>query len=103
MHRVFHRSFAPRAMLVLLAVSAGTRAQEHPPLAIGSTAPDFALPGVDGKIHKLSDYSSSRFLAIMFICNHCPTSQLYESRIKKLVDDYRPKDVAFLAIQPNDP
>jgi len=39
----------------------------------------------------------------MFICNHCPTSQLYEGRMKKLVDDYQGKGVAAVAIQPNDP
>ena len=75
----------------------------HPVLAIGSQAPDFALPGVDGKIHQLSDYSSSPIVMVMFICNHCPTSQLYEGRIKKLVDDFRGKGVATVAIQPNDP
>ncbi len=46
----------------------------HPVLPIGSAAPDFALPGVDGKIHKLSDYKDSPYLMVMFICNHCPTS-----------------------------
>jgi peroxiredoxin len=75
----------------------------HPVLAIGSPAPDFALPGVDGKIHKLSDYSASPILMVMFICNHCPTSQLYESRIQRLVDDYRDMGVSAVAIQPNDP
>jgi thiol-disulfide isomerase/thioredoxin len=75
----------------------------HPILAIGSPAPDFALPGIDGKIHKLAEYKDSPFLMVMFICNHCPTSQLYEGRIKKLVEDYRDKGVAFVAIEPNDP
>jgi peroxiredoxin len=76
---------------------------EHPILAIGAAAPDFALPGVDGKVHRLHDYDASPLLAVMFICNHCPTSQLYEGRIKKLVDDYSGRGVAFVAIQPNDP
>lgn len=76
---------------------------EHPILAIGSAAPDFALPGIDGKIHKLSDYQASRLLVVMFICNHCPTSQLYEGRIKSLVADYSGRGVGFVAIQPNDP
>jgi peroxiredoxin len=76
---------------------------EHPTLAIGSPAPDFSLPGIDGKTHKLDDYKNSRFLAIVFTCNHCPTAQLYETRIKKLVDDFQSKNVAFVAIEPNDP
>jgi thiol-disulfide isomerase/thioredoxin len=76
--------------------------QAHPILPIGSPAPNFELPGIDGKIHKLADYRAP-ILAVLFICNHCPTSQLYEERIKKLVSDYGPKGVDFVAINPNDP
>ena len=75
----------------------------HPVLAIGAQAPDFNLPGVDGKMHKLADYKESPFLMVVFMCNHCPTSQLYEGRIQKLIDDYRPKGVTSVAIEPNDP
>jgi peroxiredoxin len=78
-------------------------ANGHPVLAIGSPAPEFALPGIDGKIHKLSDYKKSPYLMVLFICDHCPTSQLYEFRMMKLVADYRDKGVAAVAIQPNDP
>jgi thiol-disulfide isomerase/thioredoxin len=76
---------------------------EHPILAIGSPAPDFSLPGVDGKTHKLSEYAGSKVLAIVFECNHCPVSQLYEGRIEKLYKDYRGKGVTFVAINPNNP
>jgi peroxiredoxin len=76
---------------------------EHPILAIGSPAPDFSLPGVDGKTHKLSEYSGAKILAIVFECNHCPVSQLYESRIEKLFRDYKGKGVTFVAINPNNP
>lgn len=75
--------------------------QRHPTLAIGAQAPDFNLPGVDGRKHRLSEYDKSPILAIIFTCDHCPTAQLYEGRIKKLVDDYGPKGVGFVAIQPN--
>jgi thiol-disulfide isomerase/thioredoxin len=75
----------------------------HPILAIGSSAPDFSLTGVDGKTHKLSDYASSKILVVVFTCNHCPTAQLYETRIQRLADDYRGKGVALVAIQPNNP
>ena len=78
-------------------------AQAHPILPIGSPAPDFALPGIDGRIHTLDEYKDKPVLMIMFICNHCPTSQLYEDRMKKLVSDYAAKGVASVAIQPNDP
>ncbi len=74
----------------------------HPVLAIGAKAPDFSLPGIDGKTHTLAEYSSAKVLAIVFTCNHCPTAQLYEGRIKKLADDYRGKGVTLVAIEPND-
>ena len=76
----------------------------HPaPLAIGSPAPDFHLPGVDGKTYSLDSFRSSKVLAVIFTAVHCPTAEVYESRIKKLVDDYAPKGVAFAVIQPNSP
>jgi peroxiredoxin len=75
----------------------------HPTLAIGSPAPDFNLKGVDGKLHSLGDYRSSPVLAVAFICNHCPASQLYEARISKLVAEYTAKGLTLIAIQPNGP
>lgn len=74
---------------------------QHPTLKIGAALPDFALKGVDGKIHTPSDYKASRLLVVMFICNHCPTAQMYEGREKKLFEDYSSKGVAFIAIEPN--
>src|ERR1700756_607930 len=91
-----------RLSLLLLSMAAFA-SEPHPTLALGSPAPDFSLPGVDGKTHKLSDYSSSNIMVIVFTCDHCPTAQLYESRIKRLADDYRNKSVALVAIQPNNP
>nr|WKN36041.1 redoxin domain-containing protein [Tunicatimonas sp. TK19036] len=72
-------------------------------LSIGSKAPDFRLPGVDGEFHELSDYDDAEVLTIIFTCNHCPTAQAYEQRIKDLVDDYKDKGVMVVAISPNSP
>jgi peroxiredoxin len=77
--------------------------QGHPVLSLGSPAPDFALPGVDGKTHKLSDYASNPILVVVFTCNHCPIAQMYEHRIEQLYEDYGKKGVAVVAIQGNDP
>ena len=88
--------------LSLFLISLVAFADETPPtLALGSPAPDFALTGIDGKLHRLSDYSASKVLVIVFTCNHCPTAQLYETRIKKLASDYQAKGVALVAIEPN--
>lgn len=79
-------------------------AEEGPEtLAIGSKAIDFSLPGVDGKTYSLKDFASSKVLVIVFTCNHCPTAQAYEDRIKQLATDYGSKGVAIVAISPNDP
>jgi peroxiredoxin len=75
----------------------------HPILEVGAPAPDFCLPGVDDKTHCLKDYAASKVLVIAFICNHCPTSQLYETRIKQIAEDYGSKSVAVVAIEPNNP
>jgi len=76
---------------------------EHPTLALGAQAPRFSLPGVDGKTHTLEEFAASRVLVVIFTCNHCPTAQLYETRIHQLVEDYRGKGVSFVAISPNAP
>ncbi len=77
--------------------------REHPTLALGAQAPDFALKGVDGKTHTLAEYKDSPILAVMFISNHCPASQLYEERMKQIVADYSAKGVKVIAIAPNGP
>jgi peroxiredoxin len=76
---------------------------EHPTLRIGADAPDFVLQGTDGKQHRLVDYKKSPLLAVVFISNHCPASQLYEARIKAIVKDYAAKGLTVVAIAPNGP
>ena len=87
-------------LLFLAALS--TTAAEHPPaLAIGSPLPDFNLKGVDDKMHTPADYASAKLLVIVFTCNHCPTAQAYEERVKAIQADYKAKGVQVVAINPN--
>jgi peroxiredoxin len=89
-----------------LAAMGSARADEVPlipTLAIGAPAPDFDLPGVDGRRYSLKSFASSPVLAVVFTCNHCPTAQAYEERIQKLHDEFAGKGVALVAISPNDP
>jgi peroxiredoxin len=76
---------------------------KYPILALGSPAPDFKLPGADGKTWRLKDFAKSKILVVIFTCNHCPTAQAYEERIKQLVTDYKQRGVGFVAINPNSP
>jgi peroxiredoxin len=73
------------------------------PLEIGAPAPEFQLPGVDGKTHALGDYRDAKVLVVVFTCNHCPTAQAYEDRLIQLHRDYKDRGVALVAISPNDP
>jgi len=81
----------------------GLPGDEHKTLLIGAAAPDFKLPGTDGKTYSLSSFKNANILVIIFTCNHCPTAQAYEDRIIKFTDDYKNKNVAVVAIMPNDP
>ncbi|MDI6450880.1 redoxin domain-containing protein [Anaerobaca lacustris] len=102
MYRSAYRSVVLAAIVAFLFVSAGSAQEKIETLAIGAKAPDFALPGVDGKVHRLSDYGGAKILVIVFTTNHCPTAQAYEDRLIRLTADYKDKGVAVVAISPND-
>ena len=98
------RRFFIGAMVCLLAgLSLCQAASEHHPLAIGQSAPDFKLPGVDGKTYSLADFAGAKVLVVVFTCNHCPTAQAYEDRLIALQRDYKDRGVDVVAICSNDP
>jgi peroxiredoxin len=72
-------------------------------LKIGDPAPDFALPGIDGKTHRLAEYKDGKVLMIFFTSNHCPTSHGAEARLKKFLAATRGRGLTFVAINPNNP
>lgn len=72
-------------------------------LAIGAAAPDFDLPGVDGKNYKLADFANTKVLAIVFTCNHCPEAYAAAPRLQETADAFKEKGVAVVAISGNDP
>ena len=67
----------------------------------GAVAPDFSLPGVDGKTYNLDSFAKARVLVIIFSCNHCPTAQAYEDRIIDLANDYSTAGLEVVMISPN--
>src|SRR5215813_15407299 len=91
------------AAFLSLAICSARLFDDHPTLAIGSRAPSFSLKGIDGKTYTLASFNKYNILVIIFTCNHCPTAQAYEDRIIQLTKDYKPKNVAVVAINPNDP
>ena len=96
-----------RSLFILTVLSVGCAAagaeKKIETLKIGAAAPDFNLPAVDDKMYTLSSFAKAEVLVIIFTCNHCPTAQAYEERMKKLTADYKDKGVAVVAITSNDP
>ena len=92
------------SLLVFLCAGRGFSQTTHPDpttLAPGSKAPDFSLPGVDGRNYSLNDFDKAKVLVIIFSCNHCPTAQAYEDRIISIASDYEKKGVDLVMISPN--
>ncbi|MCX5660593.1 MAG: thioredoxin family protein [Planctomycetota bacterium] len=71
-------------------------------LSLGAAAPDFRLPGVDGKNYSLADFKEAKALIVVFSCNHCPFVVGSVERMKKLVVDYAPRGVRMVAINSNE-
>ncbi|MFX0116192.1 MAG: thioredoxin family protein [Candidatus Hodarchaeota archaeon] len=71
-------------------------------LSIGSKAPAFSLPGVDGKEYSLDSFADKKVLVVIFSCNHCPYVQAYEDRMVAIQRDYETKGVTLVAINSNE-
>jgi len=70
-------------------------------LPLGTPAPDFALPGADGRTYSLETFKDKKGLLVIITCNHCP----YAKAAWPLTIDLHKQfgaEVAFAAINPND-
>lgn len=70
--------------------------------APGDILENFTLRSTDNHQVSLQDYASAKGIIVVFTCNHCPFSQLYENRIIRLAKNYTPKGLPLIAINPND-
>jgi len=71
-------------------------------LSLDSRAPDFDLPGVDGRSHSLASFSNKPILVVVFSCNHCPYVKAYEDRMVEIQRAYGAEGVQLVAINSND-
>ena len=69
---------------------------------LGTPAPDFALPGVDGKRYSLGSFSDKKIIVIVFMCNHCPYVKATLDRMIRIQKRYQDKSVQLIGINPND-
>jgi peroxiredoxin len=72
------------------------------PLGLGSSAPDFALPGIDGRTWRYAEAAGPNGLVVMFICNHCPYVKAVVDRIVREAKGLRELGVGAVAINSND-
>lgn len=71
-------------------------------LQIGATAPDFSLPGIDGKTYSLASFKNAKLLVVVFACNHCPYVIGSEDRMKQFHADYKSRGLEMIAINSNE-
>ena len=77
-------------------------AAQAPICDFGWKAPDFTLPGVDGKTYSLEGLRGPNGTLIMFICNHCPYVKAVIDRIVRDATELRSYGIASVAISSND-
>jgi peroxiredoxin len=70
---------------------------------VGDLAIDFNLKNIDGKNVSMADYKDAKGIILVFTCNSCPFSKLYEDRIIDLHNKYASKGYPVIAVNPNDP
>ena len=71
-------------------------------LSLGTEAPQFDLPGVDGHNHSLDSYADAKALVLVQSCNHCPYVQAWEDRLSAIARDYAERGVRVVAVNSND-
>ncbi|MBF6215132.1 thioredoxin family protein [Nocardia puris] len=68
-------------------------------IPLGTPAPEFALPDLDGRVHRRADYADGPGLLVIFACNHCPYVKHVEAELGAVVRD---SDIPTFAICSND-
>lgn len=71
-------------------------------LPLGTAAPDFSLPNVDGSTVSLSDFQGKKGLVVMFMCNHCPFVKHLASALAAFGTEYQEKGLGVVGISSND-
>ncbi|HEX6735849.1 MAG TPA: thioredoxin family protein [Azonexus sp.] len=75
----------------------------NPPVCdFGQPAPDFDLPGTDGRRHTLASCRGPNGLLVMFICNHCPYVQAILDRLLRDCRELAGHGIGCVAIMSND-
>ena len=71
-------------------------------LPLGTSAPDFDLPDIQGNTVSVGDFKEAPALLIIFMCNHCPFVKHILNEMVELIKDYQAKGLAVVGINSND-
>jgi peroxiredoxin len=70
-------------------------------LPIGAAAPDFSLPGTDGRTCSLKDFEDAKVLVVFFTCNHCPFVIGSNDVTRATAERFQGQGVLFVGINSN--
>ncbi|HEV3145508.1 MAG TPA: redoxin domain-containing protein [Gemmataceae bacterium] len=62
---------------------------------------DFALPDIQGRRHTLNEWRDKPLVVLAFLSADCPVSRLYAERLEELAQEFGPRGVAVIAIDPD--
>ena len=71
-------------------------------LPLGTVAPDFDLPDIQGNLVSLRDLKRAPALLVIFMCNHCPFVKYILNVMVDLVKECQAKGAAAVGINSND-
>lgn len=91
------------AIVSTLLLAIGVIAAHAAPLPVGSPLVEFNLKNIDESMVSAGDFADKTALVVVFSCNHCPYAIAYQDRLIALQNEYGPKGVQFVLINPNDP
>ncbi|OJX78298.1 thioredoxin family protein [Magnetospirillum sp. 64-120] len=77
-------------------------AVETPLCDFGRPAPDFDLPGIDGRNWSLRQVRGPKGTLVMFICNHCPYVQAVVDRLVRDCAQLQELGIGVAAVMSND-
>ena len=100
----FNKWIVP-ALLLSATTTASAQKKEPPELAeleIGKPAPEFSLPGTDGKTYTFKDIAGEKGTLVVFTCNHCPYAVAYQKRLIDMAAKYKSQGIGAVAISSND-
>ena len=82
------------AMAPVRSAAVGQVGQEH----AGQRPWNFTLRDLEGRPHSAEEWAQAKAVVLFFIATECPISNRYAPEINRIVAEYSPKNVLFLAV-----